>query len=96
MAMQDGGGVCHMTAWSTDGFGHQLAAALSCEAVALAFPSRFQYVLSRHAAVEHAPPDAPALLALLNPPGDTDGASMGPSYSPPVEVPPPARGGKRT
>ena len=51
---------CHLTSWSADGFGHQLAAALSCEALALAFPSRYRYSRSRHTRMEHAPVDAAA------------------------------------
>jgi hypothetical protein len=60
---------CNITSWSGDGYGHQLSAALSCEALALIAPSRYEYVRSRHTLIEHNPPDADELLDFLN----TDG-----------------------
>ena len=70
---------CHVTAWSQDGFGHQLAGALSCEALGLAMPDRYRYVPSRHSVLEHAPTDPGALLDLINMPHTPS----------PVEVPVP-------
>ena len=59
------GGRCGLTTWSRDGFGHQLAAALSCEAWAMANAS-YIYVRSNHTALEHRPSDASTLLSWLN------------------------------
>ena len=60
-----GGGRCAITSWSRDGFGHQLAAALSCEALAMANES-YVYLWSNHTALEHHPSDADVLLGFLN------------------------------
>jgi len=59
------GGRCGLTTWSRDGFGHQLAAALSCEAWAMANAS-YIYVRSNHTALEHRPSNASTLLGWLN------------------------------
>ena len=59
------GGRCGLTTWSRDGFGHQLAAALSCEAWAMANAS-YIYVRSNHTALEHHPSNASTLLGWLN------------------------------
>lgn len=56
---------CALSTWSRDGFGHQLAAALSCEALAMANKS-YAYVRSNHTAFEHHPSNASTLLAWLN------------------------------
>lgn len=61
---------CAVTTWSRDGFGHQLAAALSCEAWAMANAS-YVYLRSNHTALEHHPSNASTLLGWLNQKGGT-------------------------
>ena len=56
---------CNLTTWSSDGFGHQLAAILSCKLLALAKPDRYRYVPSVHTEIEHQPVGASALLEFL-------------------------------
>jgi hypothetical protein len=56
---------CPLTTWSRDGFGHQLAAELSCVALTM-LNSSYVYVRSNHTALEHKPADAAALLQMLN------------------------------
>ena len=66
--------VCNLSAWSSDGFGHQLSGALSCEALALSEPSLYRYVRTRHLEFEHSPTGSDALLELLHTPtGPGDG-----------------------
>lgn len=57
---------CDLSAWSSDGFGHQLAGALSCKILALAKPSAYRYVPSRRTEIEHAPADAAGLLDFVS------------------------------
>lgn len=63
------GGRCALTTWGQDGFGHQLAARLSCEALAMVNRS-YVYLPSAHTSMEHRPADAAALLGVLNRPRD--------------------------
>ena len=58
---------CSLTSWSSDGFGHQLAAALSCEALALQNTS-YRYRVAEHTMLEHDPGrrETADLLDLLN------------------------------
>jgi len=75
-AAAGGGGECgNLTAWSSDGFGHQLSAALSCEIYSLQQP-RHRYVRSRHIELEHSPLEAEALLDFVN--SDAGMAAEGP------------------
>ena len=60
------GGECgNLTAWSSDGFGHQLSAALSCEILSLHQPQH-RFVRSRHIELEHSPLETEALLDFVN------------------------------
>ena len=74
---------CDITTWSSDGFGHQLAAALSCKLLALTHPRAYRYVPSRHTELEHGPAGADALFDLL----DTLFLDVG-GGAPPAQVPP--------
>ena len=65
-------------------FGHQLSAALSCEAYALKHPS-FRYVRSRHIELEHSPLEATRLLDFVNFDG---GLAAEADAEPPVAVRP--------
>ena len=57
--------VCNITSWSVDGFGHQLHAILTCQALSLINAS-YRYVPSVHTRVEHGPKSHEQLLAFLN------------------------------
>lgn len=69
--MQEPGSKCILTSWGQDGFGHQLMGRLSCEALA-SLNSSYAYARARHTSLEHAPPDAAALLELLNSPSGNE------------------------
>ena len=69
---------------SLGSFGHQLSAALSCEAYALKHPA-FRYVRSRHLELEHSPLEAARLLDFVNFDG---GLAAGADAEPPVAVRP--------
>lgn len=56
---------CELSAWSSDGFGHQLSGLLSCEALAI-YNTTYRFVRTRHIALEHTPVDSDALLEFLN------------------------------
>ena len=77
------GAKCNLTTWSADGFGHQLAAILSCKLLALSKPHIYRYVPSEHTEIEHAPVNAHALLEFL----DTMFLDLK-AKMPPVNVPP--------
>jgi hypothetical protein len=55
----------NISSWSSDGFGHQLMAMLSCQAVALS-QNRTRYIPAVHTRMEHSPPNATELLSFLS------------------------------